>query len=1275
MSFWKLAAKTLAVAPTDGINGILAPLAHLDAPADPASHSDEADALLAADIAAHHKALDALLAEPDLLSEIKSGTNQRLIDFLARKEVVLRLGGWVVWGLGRGFPADEDHRADDDGDKEVALESGLVPDEMEAGPVPDEILQAAERPRTGMGGVPHPPEPDENKPDTDEVVDVDATEARKRANFPRLSTEILVSAAPSLSDTLFRHESASTKPHTCPHPAEFILPFWESVLGSTEAQLASRAQQIGFWARVNGALLDGPLSGEVLAQILKIPHLPARLLALLPTCSPLNDVLLLLLRVSRPPSPLIPTVVVQAIRMLEPFSALGRPGHTAAEDLLRGIIEICIAVPQAQAAGPAGGMAGPGGMLGGPGGQDEAVFEWRDTTLARHIADEKSVRTLLDWILADLDPSASPLPSTGSSIGSVVEQATPPKATADGSDESATEGTPSSSEAAEALSPAELRTSSLLSSLAVLIDLIRKNNSDFVEQQMLTWARRRQAAEEEREMLKAEGAEAIGRIPSEQDGGGNEDDKGPAVVDLGVMLSAVAHRLPDFQRLLASPRTSIAPRPTAGGVFPPLTLERFRICEFYAELLHCSNMSLLNRAPRFDGLHDETGHLAQGWQGVEDLAAALAASQPSGGAPDPTSPDLPPIPTTGDTSLSSVEADKSDTIVAADTHDGESDMVASTSAEGGDGSATRRQSAASHTSARTDERELPLTPSVYSETSRNLPLPPPAPGQLLKTKFIEHRVIPSMIQLFFDFPWNNFLHSVVFDVLQQIFQGRLDRTLDRQLAESVFTDGRLCHLIIEGQKRNDQAASARANMRLGYMGHLSLISDAVVKLFERYPDLAAAVAPSVPQPEWDDYVSTALRQARERDMTSLSNPGLSLSSNKAPSASSLSDEDDEFPMNSARTARATDAVLTGSGVVTGAREPSSAHGDQFSRYLADELASDRTVGSSDEDDEDDGWFSGPRRMSAGDGDFAFETTDRAAQQFGFDDRFEEAGLSAFRANGFDSDEVCRNVRPKLVLNPRLISLSVQDAEWAPFEGVSSPSGGSAAEPGIGFSSFESSFDPLASRDNADGDDFGDFEAAEAGPSIVLPSMDQFEDFDLGEESRPTRTSGSGFGGAVDLSAFGAVAPFAGDGGGDDRGRDDDDDGSDRFGRLSLGDGSAPTSPIVERTVALPPDSAGARAPGRSEHESAPEFEADSPEPDEEEVEEEVEEEEDDLGPALHPGAHLTDDGQVEAEVEGRTIKVPADDIIMTSRRNSLDHHQLSRRRSNSLGSDRPPVDT
>lgn len=239
----------------------------------------------------------------------------------------------------------------------------------------------------------------------------------------------------------------------------------------------------------------------------------------------------------------------------------------------------------------------------------------------------------------------------------------------------------------------------------------------------------------------------------------------------------------------------------------------------------------------------------------------------------------------------------------------------------------------------------------------------------------------------------------------------------------------------------------------------------------------------------------------------------------------------------------------------------------------------------------------------------------------------------------------------------------QDAEWAPFEGITArnPTGGSPEEETAAeFSAFESSFDPSSE----DADEFGDFEAAEAtlaSPSIVLPSMDQFEDFDLGEESRSAATSGSGFGGAVDLSASssGVIAPAA---------TDDDVDGSDRFGRLSLADSSssspsAPTSPQTSRSTAA----AAAPSPALAALAAAESASSGSSGTVAKEGTEE-EEEEEDLGPALHPGAHLTEDGQVEAEVEGRTIRVPADDIIMTSRRNSLEggnrHH--TRSRSNSI---------
>ncbi|GAA5931202.1 hypothetical protein JCM3775_004960 [Rhodotorula graminis] len=1313
MSFWKL-TKALAAAPTDGINGVLAPLKALDDHVDPPvrspssspSTSSEPDHLSPDDLATHYRALDTLLAEPDLLSEIKSGSNPRLTDFLARKEIVLRLGGWVVWGLGRGF-VDPHDAADDEGGAAAGrgFDSGLLPDEMEQGKVPDEVLAAGERERKGMGGVPRRRDVTaEGKfAEGDPVEETDFE--RKSANYPRICTEILVSSSPSLTDSLFRHDSASSKPHTCPSPASFLLPFWESILGSTELQLASRAQQVGFWARVNSVLLDGPMGQEVLSQILTIPHLPARLLALLPFCSPINDLLLLLLRVSRPPSPLVPSAVTQTIRMLDPFSALGKPGHVAAEELLRGIIEICLAVPRAQ--GGAGGPGGApfGGPGAGPGAGEEPVFEWRDTTLARKIADEKSVRTLLDWVLAGQDEAAPVRPAP------VVEDAAHGPAPALSPSDAASSEAGSATVVDEQDDDArqrELRTSSLISSLAVLTELIRKNNSDFVEQQMLTWARRRQAAEAERELLEADGAEVVRDPRDEHDD--RVDDKGPSVVDLGTMLSLVARRIGEFQQLVQKPRSSTAPVRTAGGMLSPLTLERFRICEFYAELLHCSNMSLLNRADRTAALYDENGHLARGFDAADELAAALAAPGQSSAEDELDlprglqSPEL-PVPSDFSTSpndhsfgpysgmstpsgresldeesggvLTKAEAKELKAIIAAagkideedDDGDDERGKVAADEGQEVDpastpGAATsdgaKRDSRTSNGSSTREEHDLPPTPSVYSVASRQLPAVPLPPGPLLKSKFLEHGVIPTMLTLFFEFPWHNFLHNVVFDLVQQIFHGRLDRTLDRQLAESVFTDGKLCERLLDGQKANDVAAAARTNMRLGYMSHLVLIAEEAVKLFERFPELHQAVESSIPQPAWSEFVSTTLREARERDSAPLGGgrTGLSLSIDKAPSASSLSDEDDEFPMNSARAMRAMDAAGgPGGGSVGGAEGGglgkmaaaadvggASSVSDQFSRYLADALTSDRAVGSSDEDDEDDNWLGGSR-FDPGDVDFELDADadSRTPRAFGFDDRFDAAGPSAFGSRVGSTDD---------------------DGEWASYStGQSASTSGADAfgsddfSPTVastsatshdGFTSFAPTFGSdfvsasSLSAPQQDEDDFGDFEGGDSseafpsGASITLPPMDSFDDFDFGEETRAGGPAAPSFGGAVDRPPFARTAT-------------EEEDGSDRFGRLSLGDMSEPGSPAEVQDKPLPSiDDALANDALATSHDdphdgSTAADRATSPtEP---------------LGPSVHPGAHLTHDGMVEVEVEGRTVRAPADDIILAHRRNSLDGTQ------------------
>lgn len=56
----------------------------------------------------------------------------------------------------------------------------------------------------------------------------------------------------------------------------------------------------------------------------------------------------------------------------------------------------------------------------------------------------------------------------------------------------------------------------------------------------------------------------------------------------------------------------------------PLTFERFRVCELYAEVLHCSNMTILNRLPETGPKYDEQGRLLGGLKALEDLARVVS---------------------------------------------------------------------------------------------------------------------------------------------------------------------------------------------------------------------------------------------------------------------------------------------------------------------------------------------------------------------------------------------------------------------------------------------------------------------------------------------------------------------------------------------------------------------------------------------------------------------------------------------------------------------------
>jgi len=136
---------------------------------------------------------------------------------------------------------------------------------------------------------------------------------------------------------------------------------------------------------------------------------------------------------------------------------------------------------------------------------------------------------------------------------------------------------------------------------------------------------------------------------------------------------------------------------------------------------------------------------------------------------------------------------------------------------------------------------------------------------------------------FFRFPWNNFLHNVVYDVVQQVFNGTLDRGYNKIVAFDLFAaieskEGEspedlglastkdITDRILDGQRASDLSQKERGT-RLGFMGHLTLIAEEVCKFGNRQPaeSLDETVMERVNRDEWVQYVEGSLAETREKD--------------------------------------------------------------------------------------------------------------------------------------------------------------------------------------------------------------------------------------------------------------------------------------------------------------------------------------------------------------------------------------------------------------------------
>ncbi|KAI8073915.1 SIT4 phosphatase-associated protein-domain-containing protein, partial [Gongronella butleri] len=408
-------------------------------------------------------------------------------------------------------------------------------------------------------------------------------------------------------------------------------------------------------------------------------------------------------------------------------------------------------------------------------------------------------------------------------------------------------------------------TSTLINGVTIIIDLIRHNNSDMENDPMLN--------------------SAYGYASS------NMVRQAP--VSLADMLKVLADHVVDFNRLLTHPRSVSGPVKTSIGEQTPLGFERLKICELFAELLHCSNMSNLNAS--------EVG--SRGNEDDEDDDEA-AANDEDDEQIDPEHP----APENDDDGAKS---------------DDDSDAKAKKDNDNDD--AEREKDDKEHTDAKDADATAAATstpPPVATSTPESTDLPM---GDYLKLQLVEHKVLPTCIDLFFSFPWNNFLHYVTYDMLHQVFNGPMDKGYNRLLAVSILKDGQLTTKMIQAQKDNDDEWSKPKGMRLGYMGHLTFIADEVIKLFEGYPEaIVQEIKDQVDLDLWQHYCDTELRETKERDCLPLGGD------RPADGDAVLHDDDDEEDELDAATA------------------------NQYSRYLAQ-----RDVDGGLDDDEDDAhWITG-----------------------------------------------------------------------------------------------------------------------------------------------------------------------------------------------------------------------------------------------------------------------------------------------------------------------------
>ena len=379
---------------------------------------------------------------------------------------------------------------------------------------------------------------------------------------------------------------------------------------------------------------------------------------------------------------------------------------------------------------------------------------------------------------------------------------------------------------------------SLNNGVGIIIELIRKNNSDY-------------------DAIQTNYTTIKSHPPTDRD-----------PIYLGYLVKMFSERMADFNKILTEKKIPLLQ--TSYGTIEPLGFERFKICELIAELLHCSNMTLLNEPNAYDVVRErdierERIFNSQDCANSNDCSESKENEDVNGG------------------DANDEEEDDTNQVESAGTSiDGEEVIDKLNSLQIESNKVNQKMNNEEQSSSMPDfsngdlddeENENPFEPQYSdvildsSDMEKKFRISPNI-GDQLKIALQDTGVVDTMLEMFFHFQWNNFLHNVVYDVVQQIFNGPLKIGYNRFLLGDLLINIRLTDMIIKGNNECTEYEKAH-DTRLGYMGHLTLIAEEVTKFTAYIEEMNISfenteVMSSLFESKWITYTEDVLEDLKEK---------------------------------------------------------------------------------------------------------------------------------------------------------------------------------------------------------------------------------------------------------------------------------------------------------------------------------------------------------------------------------------------------------------------------